>query len=187
MHRPDLKRIHEGVMHARDKQPSNEILKDFEEVVIYALALEDEIAALKQANTRLIIMKPWQQRYPQQPGAHPERPWWQENGLLWGDPPDGGPLVAINPVWCRTDGHKVPYNADLATVDRERLMPVPEPAVGQVWLREVGDGLTEEALITGIEYAYDGCYIRCGGVYLKDSFPPEGAILIAGPGAPWGK
>lgn len=48
MERPDIERILQGVLGARAKNPKNEILKDFEAVLIYVTQLESAHAELQK-------------------------------------------------------------------------------------------------------------------------------------------
>jgi len=131
--------------------------------------------------------------YPQHPDAHPERPWWR----LANPWTDGG-------VWRRTDGQStarfnVPstywgspeqYHTHimgiarqqddyLARIDTTNPLPPPHPRCGQVWICDDN----EERLVVAVQ---NGCPVFGGhplGFALN--WPPAGAVLVDGHGAPW--
>lgn len=93
----------------------------------------------------------------------------------------------------------------LAAIDREHPLGPPEPRCGQVWVFPEPDGSRFEHLVTSVQAWADG---RTWGVQLggrwqvfgegvneltetgegnawRASWPPPGAVLVAGPQSPW--
>jgi hypothetical protein len=153
--------------------------------------------------------------YPQAEGAHPERPWWRRVGAVTWQRTDGLPGVFTEeppPGFTITPeeraalrGFTDPYNGDqqraaedatLAILDRAHPLPAPPPRVGQVWVWAEG---IPGAPITSPQEAMVGAVSRpafedgplvdwCGGYVAIDRrapWPPAGAVLVAGAGAPW--
>lgn len=138
--------------------------------------------------------------YPQAPGAHPERPWWVRGtrsdgwAIRWGLPGNRG-WFAQDP---KGRGHDLPGTFDeaMAAIEREHPLPCPEPRCGQVWVWPEGavslmDGETRVTVETHIMVLAVG---RRDGWWqwrhanhhsALTEWPPPGAVLVAGPGAPW--
>ena len=120
--------------------------------------------------------------YEQAPGAHPSWPWW-----VWHEA--STPRATWGPVlgsWVRTDGmiaagEKEDAWQEAASLDRDEPLPVPYPKCGQVWVWTNGDGFGVIAVVGG-KPAF-GRYVK--GVNDGPAWPPPGAVLVAGPGAPW--
>lgn len=127
--------------------------------------------------------------YPQHPDAHPERPWWRK---LYREVPGRAPEHF---AWARTDRRVVSRTEVeqaiidiLAALDREYPLPPPPPLCQQVWVepRRGGAGGGHRAIV-GVD--------PCGAVYTvgyagvqrhaPGCWPPPGAVLVYGPGAPW--
>lgn len=128
--------------------------------------------------------------YEQHPDAHPERPWWR-----YSLPP--GATDADVPGWWRMDGRGLygfdragvrfaPWNDDasldaaLARIDAEHPLPAPPPKCGQVWVWP----WNTEAMVTGVVMGA----AQWGASLSRDdmrSWPPPGAVLVAGPHSPW--
>jgi hypothetical protein len=135
--------------------------------------------------------------YEQHPDAHPERPWWRRQRS-----PPGCRIAPLG--WVRTDGAwsyrptwnpdtgNLPTKADearadagLAVYDAAHPLPAPPPKCGQVWKMD-----TDEAVIVGRRPGldFDGLVcVRWGWATQDDlvPWPPEGAVLVAGPHSPW--
>jgi hypothetical protein len=59
----------------------------------------------------------------------------------------------------------------------------PPPCLGQVWVRL---GETREGLVNDVTTEGGVRYAHCFGVpHGPDQWPPEGAVLVSGPYAPW--
>lgn len=130
--------------------------------------------------------------YPQHPDAHPERPWWQQILHSLNFPP--------TEVWERSDGHAlhefdgglVDYAGTtrwvhngtvsecLRAFDAAHPLPPPPPLVGQVW-HEDGD----EFMIRRVARDNGGVEWWANSAHPSTHWPPFGAVLVAGPGAPW--
>ena len=122
--------------------------------------------------------------YPQHPDAHPERPWWRlvERGFR-------------REAWTRLDGltHDCwgqDTSEHLGRLDAAHPLPAPEPRCGQVWVvpeRKPGRG--PWAMMVGGAWRLDGerhyrwAWMPVGAE--TSEWPPPGAVLVAGPGAPW--
>lgn len=122
--------------------------------------------------------------YPQDPTAHPERPWWR------------GPIMRESDgviVWRRSDsadtGHPCLRGA-LAAIDREDPLPPPEPLCGQVWVLRSGRSVM---VVDVVPQTVEGAWmvslgseaLTARGAGVTCPWPPPGAVLVAGPGAPW--
>lgn len=82
-----------------------------------------------------------------------------------------------------------PPIADMLTLaDRTHPLPVPEPRCGQVWVDS-----TSEFMITAVQHLPGGAHEWQGIGWASTReespnyapWPPPGAVLVAGPGAPW--
>lgn len=122
-----------------------------------------------------------------------------DSAAFWSPPPscglgevrvlDGAPMPA------KGDAEHPGLECTLAWVDAAYPLPAPPPRVGQVWT----DGRVE-SMVTHVQpgsWTDDGAVVtgwqammatgRClytDGVGDR-AFPPRGAVLISGPGAPW--
>jgi len=127
--------------------------------------------------------------YPQAPGAHPQRPWW--TAIAWSRVGDEITVTS----WYRHGGHRT-GGENLSAIDREHPLPAPPPRCGQVWVWPDGLEPGRAEMVTGHFVCVAGtttittdefCYSTGGGD--EDSgcrdWPPSGAVLVAGPGAPW--
>lgn len=135
-------------------------------------------------------MSKWHQ-YPQHPDAHPEKPWWRKQYKRRGD----GSLEHL--AWRRTDGRMESALAVerglidiLDAIDREHPLPPPEPRCGQVWKvpgRPADMAVTEEWPWSGKALAAILARNAAGqpALAFDRTWPPPGAVLVAGPGAPW--
>ena len=126
--------------------------------------------------------------YPQHPDAHPERPWWR------GGRTDDGALYLR-----RADGHEEivarmlmehgSSAACIAAYDAAHPLPCPPPMCGQVW---VWPGEHKARLVVAV---FDGDPVFIGWTFSHSlnqavALPRRGAdmagaVLVAGPGAPW--
>lgn len=73
-----------------------------------------------------------------------------------------------------------PVSDQLLAYDREHPMPAPAPKCGQVWVWPPEGGV--DRMVTDV--------VRRSGAAKMDGdwwteWPPIGAVLVAGPGAPW--
>jgi hypothetical protein len=112
--------------------------------------------------------------YPQGPDAHPDRPWWRQHSWTLWRRSDGVTWSG----YCRDDVR----DEHLAILDREQPIPAPPPMAGQVW--RCPDGATRTIGAhreadrrwwwTGLETGHGW-----------QQWPPPGAVLVAGVGAPW--
>jgi len=128
-------------------------------------------------------------RYPQEGIVfrHPDRPWWVPIGHprgVW-ERGDGRRHKQMSQDWSASDfaGTKeglAKVGAELAEVDREHPMPVPERLVGQVWLQ-----YGREVMLVGFDSSSPDPYKEHWGDRRSRDWPPENAILVSGPGAPW--
>jgi hypothetical protein len=130
----------------------------------------------------------------QHPDAWTDRPWWRGSGL----------------TFLRSDGIQLfleaytewPYNRNLdprgvvhegerldqamERIDREHPLPVPPPQCGQVWFWPEQNRASQVISVfpendkTIASMAY-----RTDGPWDGESWPPTGAVLVAGPSAPW--
>jgi hypothetical protein len=129
--------------------------------------------------------------YPQHPDAHPERPWWR-------------PISSMR--WRRTDG-RISRAAcvcdELARLDTAHPMPPPEPRCGQVWVTLTGvESMVQMVYSNGAgtrtidlpDHHFfwppdperpDSCWGSAPETLTTADWPPPGAVLVAGPGAPW--
>lgn len=143
--------------------------------------------------------------YPQAEGAHPERPWWR---AIWGPWPNVAPRQNYALRWMRGDDFEcLVVNEDhirmqmyehtchpditalLAAHDAEHPLPTPPPLVGQVWAgvkRLYGGGPmeAEEVMIAWINQE-KVAIANYGYTWPRHAWPPPGAMLVYGPGAPW--
>jgi hypothetical protein len=123
--------------------------------------------------------------YPQHPDAHPERPWWRPISSMRWRRTDGRISRAVCwPDALDEDEAEVVHAQDvcdeLARLDTAHPLPPPEPRCGQVWvLPDVATHCTVIGVQDGAGY-----YVDPRGVH-RMPWPPPGAVLVAGPGAPW--
>lgn len=134
--------------------------------------------------------------YPQHPDAHPTMPWWRRtvteisNTHGWQREPDG--YFVADPEW----GDDPPASWDdevertivrLNAHDIAHPLPAPSPMCGQVWAYPPsGERSTP---IRRLVLAEDDRHVLLGGAVTHwhdtERWPPPGAVLVAGPGAPW--
>lgn len=124
------------------------------------------------------------------PDAHVERPWWRLGTQAWvrADGAEVGTYTIGEGRFYRRTQEAV--NAALAEHDAAHPLPAPGPMPGQVWVYPDG---REEMIPTifGV-YGQDGRERATllgghpGPKFNGESWPPPGAILIAGP-TPWGR
>lgn len=152
--------------------------------------------------------------YPQHIDAHGTRPWWRRltrNGrrdpYTWARP-DGG-RVTRQPGPGYWASRHVLWHVDtgmhdgdvlatgitdeaLAAYDAAYPLPAPPPLCGQVWVWSDN----RQALLTEVYRTAAGLRVDLGeyaawpeGVpdegHFHVAWPPPGAVLVAGPGAPW--
>lgn len=153
--------------------------------------------------------------YPLESDRHPARPWWRGGrdphlAAIWWIRADGSSLARMTEAVAERRRVESEHflregetEADaLARIDRTHPLPAPEPKVGQVWVWATG----EQGAIVGVRpdipvigqrrtvTAIFGCPIvpmLPDGMGHTDQvsserWPPEGAVLVAGPLAPWG-
>lgn len=143
--------------------------------------------------------------YPQHPDSHPERPWWRERRNGEWTRADG--LVVYiaqteeDVVWrALTSGFvsseiigttdEMTSSEAMARIDREHPLPAPEPRCGQVWVHKHW-----ATMIARIErnrphfgHVWDsrGASTEAAAPWgWVGTWPPPGAVLVAGHGAPW--
>lgn len=121
--------------------------------------------------------------------AVPERPWWRRHGV---------PCRGVQ--WLRVDGKQAlawrygdeePAHATMLAAldafDGANPRPIPEPLTAQVW--SYPDGRTESIprVIPGSENGGQRARLfgDAGPRFNGDAWPPKGAVLVYGPGAPW--
>jgi hypothetical protein len=147
--------------------------------------------------------------YPIAKGAHPARPWWNGGpdpyiASIWWFRSDGAPLARMT----RAEGERRSVESEhfmrkgeteaaaLARIDREHPLPAPPPKVGQVWVTDsdgadaFGAGSARffdvELAVVGVRRnPVTGVSILWGDGGNTSEWPPPGAVLVAGPGAPW--
>jgi membrane-associated protease RseP (regulator of RpoE activity) len=128
--------------------------------------------------------------YDQVEDAHPERPWWQREP---GHEPGEG--------WRRTDGELLSYSLGawkkFGTVtmlderDRTDPLPPPDPRCGQVWvwLETAGLHASAQQVLAVRALTSSAPRVEFVGsaidIFQEKDWPPPGAVLVAGPGAPW--
>ena len=142
--------------------------------------------------------------YPQAPDAHPERPWWcgpddcgyfrRTDGAWlkakggWFKGSDGGAYAElrtpISPKAQAADDDDSAAFPGLAAFDTTNPLPCPPPLIKQVWVW-VDSG--EQWMVQGIADFPWTLVLRDGRAEVVEfeSWPSPGAVLIAGPGAPW--
>jgi len=127
--------------------------------------------------------------YPQAPGAHPQRPWWSRRDGRW-----TRAETADIPGFFEERGLYYPggntAEPTLARIDREHPLPAPPPRCGQVWVWLDGDGdwfpYRFEMLVVGVDHNGRACWANNPiGILSDGPWPPPGAVLVAGHGAPW--
>jgi hypothetical protein len=124
--------------------------------------------------------------YPQHPDAHPDLPWWRRTTRDCG--------------WRRSDGVECDELTEaeaessdttefLAGIDESDPLPPPPPMCGQVWvlMYTLKDGdLRHDDMVVSVAYIGDEVRVQFrGSSGYADRWPPLGAVLVAGPGAPW--
>ena len=108
--------------------------------------------------------------YEQHKDAHPERPWWRE-------------VTAMTQYWVRTDGLTTTSAASLEAYDRCKPLPPPPPKCGQVW---VDLKYKTQSMCCGVgPDGAAGWFPDAGGGTRPPTWPPPGAVLVAGPHSPW--
>lgn len=143
--------------------------------------------------------------YTQRSGAHHVRPWWRAIGALtwerhdghrvtWQPARNGNSAILLwhadtGQVAGRRDTGRVAEWA-MAHIDSTHPLPPPAPACGQVWVwpensKHIGPetpwgAFMVQAMVTG----FDTSTPLLGG-YPQVEWPPPGAVLVAGEGAPW--
>lgn len=146
--------------------------------------------------------------YPQHLDAHPERPWWRRlvpddeespwrradgvelcPAVAWvgGDHYDcgwqdgAGWVAKARELWpFRLSAIRSVEEEAIALVDAAHPLPPPEPRCGQVW---VLPDLATHCTVIGVQDGA-GYYVDPRGAH-RMPWPPPGAVLVAGPGAPW--
>lgn len=134
--------------------------------------------------------------YEQHPDAHPERPWWRRVVTAisetpgWERAPDSYFIAdddAADPEVLASINDWSAFAAEvgpaLARIDAEHPLPAPEPRCGQVWTDGEVDNLVTAVVrspLRGVAVAFGPQWHDYGAAW-----PPSGAVLVAGPGAPW--
>jgi len=127
------------------------------------------------------------------------RPWWRQHEVQGFRRSDGLELHRAIGGWGLFDGPAVAtlliargtqlaeFSSEgrsisqiLEQVDAEHPLPVPEPKCGQVWVW-LEDGVDESG--GRMEKGEEAMITRLHN--LERTWPPPGAVLVAGPGAPW--
>lgn len=136
--------------------------------------------------------------YPQAPDTHPTRPWWRlwrsMHQTGWRRYAWDGTSPVVEDLDVPADWNAEEYEADIearmAEVDRRYPVPPPPPKCGQVWVSR-----RDEALVTHVipqlgaedsrwTLRIGGSLVTCGADCVVP-WPPPGAVLVAGPYAPW--
>jgi hypothetical protein len=134
--------------------------------------------------------------YEQGEARHPGRPWWRWVAYEDRKGDERDMLVRIDGREAAAMTVSVLEIAE--EIDREHPLPVPPPKCGQVWVW-LGDAVTERSVVSrhsGVAWfqAEVGRVGQSGGVEIAQAecwgcadanWPPAGAVLVAGPGAPW--
>jgi hypothetical protein len=135
--------------------------------------------------------------YSQHPDAYPERPWWRR----WIGPPHARPGES---GWLRADGvFTIGDDGYLAARDTAHPLPPPEPRCGQVWVTPSGvesmvqmvwpNGAGTRTIDLPDHHFFwpadperpNSCWGSAPETLTTADWPPPGAVLVAGPGAPW--
>ncbi len=135
-------------------------------------------------------MTPPFDRYNQNPGAIPTRPWWSvirvaDEPVRTTFPPryllccqrTDGVETGMN-WWGQSGSQTVPKDVleQMAQIDKDHPLPVPEPRCGQVWAfpdGPAGWGKGSDQLVTHVNHEPD------------PDWPRKGGVLVAGPLSPW--
>jgi hypothetical protein len=127
--------------------------------------------------------------YPQHPDAWARYPWWRwtvdglrrTDGLLSyapssADMPDDERHARDVQAMDRAEEH-----------DRKHPLPPPPPMCGQVWVWPEGDAETIISTCRGwwTTFRTRPGLFNPGAATSRESWPPPGAVLVAGPGSPW--
>jgi len=149
--------------------------------------------------------------YPQHPDAHPQRPWWRRSGddespwvrsdnatltpvaeYVGGDTYDAGWqshdgwVLRVPDVWMgRMAAIHTLESGSLATYDAEHPLPPPEPRCGQVWVWVAASAWQGLQMTVSTVTAVGGVHFGTRRDAWDAPWPPPGAVLVAGPGAPW--
>lgn len=117
-------------------------------------------------------------QYGQDSNSHSLFPWWR----------------MVDGCWIRRDGKRNPEGLGpkdslLAEYDRENPMQEPSPMCGQVWhWIENAHRYGSSQVVTSIRQDGDMQIVTMGGEPIRYyDWPPEGAVLVSGPGSPWAK
>jgi len=113
--------------------------------------------------------------FEQGPHAHPVRPWWQKV-------PDGSRRRWYHPSGDYFEDrhpHEEIFKM-MSGYDKSHPLPIPPPHAGQVWVLKEGHEILIKEIEDGIIF-WGASRIR----KLEHPWPPVGAVLVSGEGAPW--
>lgn len=128
-------------------------------------------------------MTPLWHGYPQHPDSHPERPWWRR-GMVREHRRSSTGAGSVSTTldvmgFVRSDGRTSVDEAGMRQVDADEPLPPPPPLVGQVWRQPDG---TE--VMVALHNPGNRDWFGPGPPPWEE-WPPPGAVLVAGPLAPW--
>lgn len=150
--------------------------------------------------------------YDQHPDAMEGRPWWRRaaSGYRRSDGRAARQQVVEHDVVEKKGRAVILYGArtrhrsneevleEVARIDREHPLPAPEPKCLQTWITPSGDhhvavGVKDGkavflAAVAGEQFEVVGhgaLPVWPVYVFVAEEWPPPGAVLVAGPGAPW--
>jgi hypothetical protein len=139
--------------------------------------------------------------YTQPRRSHPDYPWWTidvcwrrtDGAVQWPHTATTCPTSSWVDTHRRTKEEMAPV---LAAYDREHPLPAPPPRCGQVWVwpdRQARDGTPLQGVVDSVTPIITGRWlVAIGEQYASDApiagesaWPPPGALLVSGEGAPW--
>jgi len=114
--------------------------------------------------------------YPQHPDAHPELPWWRKEPIRFRSVRSDGKIVKWQALG--SPSLRSPEQVESNAKKIDPPPPPPPPRCGQVWADIDGK---HDAMVVRV---IGGVAWMPGNVQHRE-WPPERAVLVAGPGAPW--
>jgi hypothetical protein len=122
--------------------------------------------------------------YPIAEDAHPERPWWTRIVTIEYSTFPPQPAAWF---WRRTDGLSSEDLDAIGYLDATNPRPAPPPLCGQVWRWEPGYFILMSYVRPDGTWCYAGQLnlVQPGANAGGQTWPPPGAVLVYGPGAPW--